>query len=82
MCGFDRAALTGVEVGNAFCDSNAFLAEDADHPQVKVAVIVAGGLKAFSGTLQHATVIQPVVGAVGEGEGVQGGQVKNLTRAL
>ena len=70
ICSFDGAALTGVKMGNAFGDNDAFLAVDADCPWVKVTVAVAGSLKAFNGALQHATVIQPVVGAVGEGGGM------------
>ena len=62
--------MTGVEVGNAFCDDDAFPAMDADCPWVKVAVVVASSLKMFNGVLQHATVIHSTVGTVGECGGV------------
>ena len=64
--GLNRAALTGVEVGNAFGDNNAFPAMDADRPWVKVAVMVAGSLETFNGILQHATAVCPTVGTIGE----------------
>ena len=54
---FNRATLTGVEMGNAFGDDDAFLATNADCPWVEVAVIIASGLKVFNGTLHHAMVI-------------------------
>ena len=80
--GFDRATLTGVEVGNAFGDNNAFPAMDADCPWVKVAVMVASSFKAFDGMLHHTTVLCPAVGTIEECGGVWGRHVKNLTRAL
>ena len=43
--GFNRATLTGVEVGNALCDDNAFLAMDADCPWVEVAVMIASSFE-------------------------------------
>ena len=68
--GLNRAALTGVEVGNAFCDHNAFPAMGTDGPWVEVAVMVASSLEAFNGMLQCATVIHPAIGIVGECSGV------------
>ena len=80
--GLDRAALGGVEVGNMFGDDDAFSAMNADHPWVKVGIIVASSLETFNSALYCTTVFGPVVGAVGECDGVQGRHEKNLTRAL
>ena len=80
--GLDRAALTGVEVGNVSGDNNAFPAMNADCPWVEVSVIVAGGLKTFNGVLHCTTVLCPMVGTVGECGGVRDRHEKNLTRAL
>ena len=68
--GLDRAALTGVEVGNVSGDDDAFPPMNADCPWVKVGVIVAGSLKSFNGTLHCTTVLCPMVGTVGECNGV------------
>ena len=68
--GLNRAALTGVEVGNALGDDNAFPAMDANCPQVKVAVLVASCLESFNGMLYHAIVFCPAIGTVGECSGV------------
>ena len=83
VCGFDEATLSGVKVGNAFGDNDALQAMDADCPQIKVGVMIAGGLESFNGTLQCATVFHPAIGTVGEGVGVRDDRhEKNLTRAL
>ena len=68
--GLDRATLAGVEVGNVFGDDDAYPAMNADHPWVKVGVMVAGSLKAFNSVLHHATVLCHAVGAVGEHSGM------------
>ena len=66
IIGFHRAALAGIEVGNVFGNDDAFPSMNADHPWVKVGVVVASSFKAFNGALHCATVFGPSVGAVGE----------------
>ena len=68
--GLDRAALTGVEVGNVSSDDNAFPAMNADCPWIEVGVVIPGSLKALNGTLHCATVLCSAVGAIGECGGV------------
>ena len=64
--GLNQATLTGVEVGNAFGDDNAFSSMNADCPQIEVGVVVPSSLEAFNGALHCATVLCPAVGTIGE----------------
>ena len=66
IIGFHRAACAGVEVGNVFSDDDALPSMNAYGPWVEVGVVVACSLKAFNGTLHHATVFGSSVHTVGE----------------